>query len=276
MFSAILIFFQLWGFHPSRIIKGDNDDGSNLLLNILLCGPTLIHILLTIALICFMIIENDTMLYAATAIGKINDVLIYFTLLFAHLSIVIESFTQRAYFSEYWNFYEKIVKLNRKSISVEWYGGYLMKFMLYMCLTILIEALVITNIIGDDEQWTNFWFSEIYSLIATRVRHIQHVFFIDLIFFTLQNINEHLRNTILWTKAVGCDKTFSQKNFYHRIFTIKEQFKNLMEMIICVNRIFRWSQVLNVGQHFIELSIELYWIYAYAISSHFYYGNFTN
>jgi hypothetical protein len=221
-----------------------------------------------------MIVEENKMLYSITAIGKINDILVYFSLLSAHLSIVIESFIRRAYFDDYWNFYDKIVKLNSKSINMKWYKGYLIKFMIYMCLTITIEILVITNIAENDEQWTNFWYAQIYSLMMTRVRHIQHVFFIDAIYFTLQSINEHLRNLTLWTQAVDCDSTkkFPQRNFHAKFNAIKYQFKYLMQMIICVNKIFCWSQVFNVGQHFIEITSELYWIYAFAKSSNFLYG----
>ncbi|KAG5683256.1 hypothetical protein PVAND_012548 [Polypedilum vanderplanki] len=78
---------------------------------------------------------------------------------------------------------------------------------------------------------------------------------------------------ILWTKAVGTDKKFTQKYFYIAVTRMKEQFRNLMEMIICVNKIFRWSQVFNFGQHFIELTSESYWIFVFAIGPNFLYGN---
>jgi hypothetical protein len=272
MFAASLAFFQLFGFYPVQI-----GSKKSLLSSIVACGSTLIHFSLTTSLILFMSIEQDRMLYSVTAIGKINDILIYFSLVLAHFAIVIESFVQRRYFRDYWNFYDKIVKLSRKSksIDIKWYRGYLVKFILYMCFTLAVEASVYANISGQDAQWTDFWYAEIYSLIATRVRHIQHVFFIDVIFFTLQDLNERMKILILWTNAVGCDKRFARKHFYVKFARMKEQFKNLMEMIICVNRVFRWSQVLNFGQHFIEISIDLYWIYAFAIGPNFLYGKFS-
>jgi hypothetical protein len=270
MYSGCLLFFQLFGFYPVQIGRGHT-----LLSKFSLYGSTLIHFAFTTSLIVFMSLEQDNMLYSATAIGKINDILIYFSLVLAHFAIIVESLVQRRYFRDYWNFYDKIVKLNRKSIGsqTKWYRGYLIKLILSMCFTVVIELLVITNIHGRDEQWTNFWFAEVYSLIGTRVRHIQHVFFIDLIFFTLQDLNERMKALILWTKAIE-DKKFVKKHFYIKITNMKEQFKNLMEMIICVNRVFRWSQVLNFGQHFLELVAESYWIYAFSIGPEFLYGNF--
>lgn len=53
---------------------------------------------------------------------------------------------------------------------------------------------------------------------------------------------------------------------------MKEEFRSLMEMIICVNRIFRMSQVFNIAQQFIEIFAELYWIYAFAMSADFIWG----
>jgi 7tm Chemosensory receptor len=143
-----------------------------------------------------------------------------------------------------------------------------MKIIIYMCFTIFIETMVVLNI-QTDRQWVNFWYAEIYSLIVTRVRYTQHVFFIDLIFFTLKDMNRRLSTLTLWTMGAGCERKFAKRNFHVRLRATMEQFKNLMEMIICVNKIFRWSTVLNVGQHFLEITCELYWIYAFANSDNF-------
>lgn len=271
MFSASLIFFQLCGFYPLAIKSKETDSTMSIVISY---GTTLIHFLLTTSHFIYMIIRNDEMLYSESIIGKINDILIYFSLVTAHLVIIVETFIEREYFRQYWNLYDKVVRLNRKSINIKWYKGYILKFIIYMSFTFMIESLVITNIMGNDEQWTKFWCAEIYSLISVRIRHIQHVFFIDVIFFTLQGINQYTKNLIFWTKAIGDDKRFCRRHFYIKINKMKEQFKNLMEMIICVNKIFRWSQVLNVAQHFIEIFVELYWVYAYS-EKHFLYGNYV-
>lgn len=244
MFTACLIIFQFCGLYPISIGDKENESLASIVASY---GSTLFHILLTLSHILYMIIRQDKMLYSESVIGKINDILVYFSLVLAHLAIIVETFIERKYFKQYWYFYDKAVKLNRKSIKVKWYRGYLIKFILYICFTLMIEITVISTVIDNDEQWANFWFAEIYSLLATRIRHIQHVFFIDVIFFTLQGINRYMNCLNYWTRAVGGDKKFCRKHFYIKMCRMKEQFKNLMEMIICVNKIFRWSQVLNVG-----------------------------
>lgn len=106
----------------------------------------------------------------------------------------------------------------------------------------------------------------------TRNRHFQHIFFIDVIFFTLEDMNLNLRNSIAWSRAVGEEKSFSKKFLLRKVSQTKEKFKNLMEMLICVNRVVAWSQVFNFGQHFIEVTSELYWVYAFATGPEFLWG----
>lgn len=228
---------------------------------------SLTHLSIVLTFISFVAINHQKMLYAETSIGKINDVLVYFSLLLAHTSIVIETFAKRRYFVKYWDHYEKIMRIGKPFKRTNWQHKLLVKIILFVLFTIIIESLVITNI-TQDKQWTNFWYAEIFSLIMTRIRHIQHIFFIDIIFFTLQDMNCHLRNSILWTKAIGESK-MSRKFLYTNISKTKEQMKNLMEMLICVNRIFCWSQVINVGQQFVEVTSELYWVYAFGTNSEF-------
>ncbi|KAL7029951.1 hypothetical protein ACKWTF_006441 [Chironomus riparius] len=244
MFTACLIIFQFCGLYPISIQDKENESVTSIVASY---GSTLIHILLTLSHFLYMIIRQDKMLYSESVIGKINDILVYFSLVLAHLTIIVETFIERAYFKQFWYFYDKAVKLNRKSIKIKWYRGYLIKFILYICFTLRIEIAVISTVIDNDEQWANFWFSEIYSLLVTRIRHIQHVFFIDIIFFSLQGINQYMKCLSFWMRGVGGDKKFARKHFYIKMSRMKEQFKNLMEMIICVNKIFRWSQVLNIG-----------------------------
>lgn len=256
MLRACLIFFEIFGFHPVSSSKSA------------LIALSILNCVLIIGNISFMIIAEDWMFYSKTAIGKINDILLYGSLIFAHLSIVIESFMQRKYFTQYWSFYEKIVSF-KKDI---WYRQFLLKFISFVVFTIVIEATVIIHISDEDSQWTNFWCAEIFSLVATRVRNLQHVFFIDVLFFTLQDLNGRLKNLNLWTMAISSEKKFARKHFYSKVCVMKNEFKNLMEMIICVNRIFRWSQVFNIAQQFIEIFAELYWIYAFALSDSFIWG----
>lgn len=273
MYKACLVFFQLCGFYPLPLELSNERKKSSILYKIVLFIVTITHFMLTLVHIFHMFIRHNEMLYSESVIGKINDIILYSALLLAHSFSIVETYIERENFEAYWNFYYKVVKLNRKSINTKWYQGYLIKFVVYVLFTVTIEATVITSVTGADEQWERFWYASIYSLIATRIRHIQHVFVIDVIFFTLEGINDYTKCMTFWNMAIGNERKFKRQHFFRKISIFKEQFKNLMEMIIRVNKIFRWSQVLNVGQHFIEITVELYWIYAFTKEETFLFGN---
>lgn len=261
-----LFLFQFCGFYPVSIrrLSDSNCDHGRVVeptWNIIFTLWSLLHAIIIMILIVFMAVMHDEMLYSATPIGHINDILVYFSLLIAHLLIVIETFVKKNYFSIFWNSFKKINTSGRPR-NQKWLRRTLKKIVWFIFFTISIEGLLITNI-TQDIQWTNFWYAEIFSLLLTRIRHLQEIFFVDVIFHSLMDMNSWLRKLILWTKTVGTDKETAREFLYKNVLEIREDFKNLMKMLICVNRIFCWSQVLNIGQHFVEVTSELYWIYAY-------------
>lgn len=280
MFEICLVFFQACGFYPVRIRKlskysplTEEKSAKCQMTKIFLSLWSFVNFGIVLSLILYVSINHDQILYAITPIGEINDILVYFSLLFAHFVIIIESFINRKYFVYYWNYYQKHNRIGRPRKAQKWRVWIFVKILLFVMFSVATEILVITNV-TSDQQWTNFWNAEVFSLLMTRNRHIQHIFFIDVIFFSLEDLNKHLRNTISWSKAVGADKSFSRKFLHRNVSQSKEKFKNLMEMLICVNKIFCWSQVFNIGQHFIEITSELYWVYAFAIGPAFMWRKF--
>lgn len=266
MFRFCLIIFQFCGLYPIKVDFFERAFGSPPRESILLILWPCFHMALISLFIIFVAIKQDEMLYAETPIGKLNDILVYFSLLVAHMSSVIEVLVKRKYYKSFWDNFSRVLKLNKKSKSIkvsEWSKMIFVKVVVCLLFSIIIEILVILNI-SEDEQWTKFWFVSVYSLMMTRVLHLQHIFFIDFIYNTLQDMNLHLKHIIAWSKAVGEDKEISRRFLYNSLSQTKEKFKNLMDMLICVNRIFCWCQVLNVGQNFIEVTSELYWIYAFS------------
>lgn len=271
MIQLVLAFFQVCGFHPVETNGSEKFskhlEKKSLMQKVLLGFWSFINFVVVLSLILYMAI-NDDLFYAATPIGKINDILVFFSLVSAHISIIAESFVQRKYFTKFWFCYGKLIRSENRLRKRKWQKTVFVKILIFIIVTISTEILVITNI-GSDVQWTNFWYATVFSLMMTRIRHLQHIFFIDVIFFTLEDMNSHLRSSIAWARAAGVDRSFTHKFLCREVLRTKEQFKNLMEMLICVNKIFCWSQVLNVAQHFIEVTSELYWVYAFATGPEF-------
>lgn len=268
MIRFCLGFFQICGFYPVEI-KKQTISHKNSLESILLRLWSLVNFGIVSYLIIYAGICHDKFLYSLTPIGEINDILVYFSLLIAHLVAVIESFVKREYFLTFWLHYEKILLIGKESTR-SWRNWLLIKIILFVAFSFSIEMLVITSI-QTDSQWCKFWYYEVFSLLMTRNRHLQHIFFIDVIYFTLDSLNTRLRNKTTWAKTI-VDDSYSRRFMYRNVSQSKEQFKHLMEMLICVNRSFCWSQVLNFGQHFIEITAELNWVYVFATGPDFLWG----
>lgn len=244
MYKYFLIIFQVFGFYPV--------DG--IIFNF-------INFCIVSVLILYVGFNQDTILYSITPIGKINDILVVFSLFFAHLAIIVESFIKRKYFSKFWVHHsrvEKLVKTDRRwKLELIWESIFLLIF------TFSVEICVILNI-SSDSQWTTFWFCEIFSLQMTRLRHFQEIFFVEIIFSHLRALNRNLSNLILWTKSLECQESLASKHFNRKLNDLKDAARHLMTMIICVNRIFCWSQALNFGQQFIQITSDLYWVYVFS------------
>lgn len=276
MLRLCLLLFQICGFYPVKIEKLQAyfhyTTTKSFRQNFVFWLWSVLHCFVIACFMIYVIVFSDKMLYSETPIGKINDILVYFSLLSAHFATVVESFVKRKYFLKYFYHFSKSQKFSKPQMSVKWKKLILAKVFLLVVLTIANESLIITGVKSVDQQWANFWLASVFSLCLTRLRHLQHIFFIDIIFFSLQDMNRHLRNSIAWTRAVGEEKSFSRIFIYKNVKNVKEQFKNLMEMLICVNKIFCWSQVFNMGQNFIEITSDLYWVYAFATGPKFLWG----
>lgn len=156
MFYYSLKFFQVCGFYPIRIGKFVGKSRTFSALEILLGFWSLLHVTSVSIIIIYVAIFNDYVLYAVTPIGKFNDILVLFSLFFAHLVIVIESFVKRRFYIKYWNFFEKLQRIGKRQIKRKWHGFMFKKLVIFFIFSIIVELLVITNI-DTDRQWTTFW-----------------------------------------------------------------------------------------------------------------------
>lgn len=272
MIRSCLTFFQVCGFFPVEVQDSltsiSNGSLIKLPTNWKLVFLSFLHAVVVVCLILYVGIDYENVLYAKTPIGEINDILVYFSLLLTHLVILIESFVKRKYFVIYWWNYEKLLTIGRKHQNVrKWQKWLSIKIVVVASLSFMSEIIVISNI-QTDHQWCKFWYLEVYSLLMTKNRHLQHIFFIDVVFFSLQDINSRMKSASAWTKSVG-EQNCSHRFIYRNLSHSKEQLKHLMEMLVCINKLFCWSQALNFGQHFIEITAELYWVYVYATGPDF-------
>ena len=263
MLNIGLKFFQVCGLYPLKIEKYESfEKHRNSFDSILQKVWAALHLSAALALILFVVIDNKNLLYGETAIGNFNDILVLFSVYIAHFSIILESFMKRKNFIKYWKYFAKINRV------LKWHRKVVAKLFLPVLFSVLMELIVI-NSIGEDQQWTVFWYIQIYGLMITRIRFLQHIFFIDIIFYSLEDMNSRLQTFDKQTNAVGTDK---KEECHKYLAEIKEEFKVLMKMTININKIFCWSQALNVGQIFLEATCDFFWIYVFTAGPSFLFG----
>lgn len=225
---------------------------------------TSVNFLIIMGLIIYVGVNQKNILYSATPIGNINDILVLFSLYAAHLVSIVETYLKRKYLTKFWEHYKKVDKLIKP--KTKWKETLFVKSVLFCIFVIAIEAAVITNI-SSDTQWTTYWYHQIFSLFMTRLRHFQQIFFIEIIFNYLQECNRILSSLLLWTRSLENSELLAKKHFQTKIRELKHAYRHLMTMIICINRVFCWSQVLNFGQIFIEVTCEFYWVYVFSMTT---------
>ena len=271
MLQMCLCFFQVCGFYPINV-KRNEQNIKKLSINLRFLLMSIFHSFLIIGFFSYVLIQRDEMLYAKTVIGTVCDILVYFSMIFAHFMIVTEAFVKRKFLVKFWIYRQKYLKLTKQRAQ-KFDKIISLKVFLFVILTIVSEVIVIRNI-ELDQQWTNFWFASIFSLCLCRFRHLQQVLFVDIIFFSLKDLNCSLRAITLWSKALGDEKAFVKSFMYKNMKISEKKLKSLMEMVICVNKIFCWSQVFNFGQNFLEISACLFWIYDSASGPDFLWGEY--
>ena len=165
-----LCFYQICGFYPLNFNKNEQKVKKPSL-NSRFLFLSSFHCFLIVGFFTYVLIHRDEMLYAKTVIGTVCDILVYFSMIFAHLMIVMESFVKRKFLLRFWIHRQKYLKLTKqKSEKLDKIIS--LKVFMFVILTIVSEVFVIRNI-GLDQQWTNFWFASIFSLCLCRFRHLQ-------------------------------------------------------------------------------------------------------
>jgi hypothetical protein len=226
------------------------------------------HCVLIVSLFIYVLLNIDEMLYTETMIGKVCDCLVFFSLMFAHLLIVAESYFKQKFLVKFWWHHEKFLRLQRRGMRDNFEKIVFMKVLVLVVMMVIVEWLVIMNI-EKDPQWIKFWYVNVFSSCLCRVRHLQQVVFIDAIFFAVKDVNRHLRTVTTWARVSGEEKKFVRRFLYRRVERSEKQLKSLMVMAICVNKTFCWSQVFNFGQNFLDVTSCLYWIYDFAAGPEF-------
>jgi len=271
IFNGLLLLFRFSGLCPILISKKKH-----------FCITFMLIIWSVVQLIGVGVTIEITVkkFFANPGLANVNNVLTFSIIMLTHAVTIVESVIVRKNFIYIWkniasadelisgmvsNFNEILMKFN-KNISIRLTG--------YILMTILLELGVIIRV-ADDEDWTYMWCICILSLTISRLRHLQHSLFINVLSCRFRIIKHELEDIVKLTNLEGNQLIVKNSTFYDGLFdkisSIKKVYNILWETSLLINRSFGFSQLANLLQNFIHLTCLLYSTYSFL-----YYNNFED
>lgn len=118
----------------------------------------------------------------------------------------------------------------------------------------------------NKSQSFNFWRLTTILLIVSRSRHLQYIFYLNivnrqlhLLFQELKRIEEYSKyNRTKLNPAAQC----SYNRFLcRRLFLAREYYSVIFEMSVKINHAFGWSHLVNLTHSFVQILTDIYWFY---------------
>ena len=250
LFDGLLRVFTVFGFCPIKIDrKPKKTVNSFKVTNNILLIMSLLHIVVVIIPVyfaCKMFLSTDS------DVGSFNNVLKFGVMALTHFTAVVESMIVRKNFFEIWIRMNQIDDLidamlpDYGTVLKSFYEKTSKKIFSVLLMTIVIEIYIIANILPID-SWTFIWSVSIISLMMSRLRHLQHTLYIDLLTCRFRVIKKELKAIVKITKMENNVLVVKNLNFYNSLFqklsTIKNVYNTLWETSLYLNRSFGVSQL---------------------------------
>lgn len=269
LFKLIIKFLQLCGMCPISLNFQSTNNKTSIRNSLFTIWSIIIMIVIIVYVILTICVLKDTFLEQKSRVGKFNDIAKFCTTMLTHFIIVCESLLTKQHQYLMW---QKIVdvdhcfdKMDIQNITIykqKFHQYYVIKFFLYILMTITIEIIIITSIRGDLE-WQSYWYSVIFSLMMTRIRHLQQSLFIDLLTSRFSIIKCELKQIVHFSRK----QLFTNKDDIESVKVIEKlkysklSYNILYEICYHLNKSVGYSQLANLMQNFIQLTSDLYWIY---------------
>lgn len=275
IFSFSLILYQLCGMCPISLNSNKQQRCLEIMFTLWswLCTAGVVT-LFVIALFYVNEIfdDNDSIL------GSLNNIIKFLTVVGTHIVVLIESWLTKHNQVKIWDKFQIVDKsftkmdLHTSQNNKNYQKNYVIKFLLCFGFAWFIEITIISAV-QDDIQWRNSWSVTIFSVMISRLRHIQETMYIDLLTFRLNVIKKELKQIVHLSNKndINMKEEIHTKILFNKVKVIKEAYNILWEISVHINKCFGFSQLFNLMYNFIQLTCDLYWVYAML-----YQNNFTN
>ncbi|EAA43547.1 AGAP009857-PA [Anopheles gambiae str. PEST] len=219
-----------------------------------------------LTLFCIIMSNRVNFFFTGLQILSLNDIIKYGTLTLSVFAIFIDTVLQRNTHRLVW---EKIalIRLSARKVYVERFTRhYLWKFYGYLAVCAFLEAQVL-YLAWDDPSALAYWLVIMILHAFLRLRHLFHMFFIDILKIHLQKLHhdlvdagEYMADLVEQPQDTAVFRAMYAQSV-DRLLSLKSVYGQLWELSDCINRNFGWSQICNFTGNFVQLSCDLYWLY---------------
>lgn len=258
----LLGLFSLCGFCPT--IEGKEKR----VVKIALMAWSLMHIVVAITLAFFAF---HTFVTHDSDVANFNNILKFSIMVLTYFATCIESVAVRNNFIEIGIRIKAVDNLigkmlpNYNSILNKFYKETTRTLILAMFFTFVIELVIIVSIY-EVSNWRFMWGISIVPVLISRLRHLHHSLFIEMLSCRFGVIKNELKLIAKLTKEnnkLMKKKIFFYEELFRKLSTIKSVYNTLWETSLLINRSFGVSQLINLLQNFIQLTCDLYLVYSY-------------
>lgn len=195
------------------------------------------------------------------SLGKVNAGAKGAAIILTHLAVVYEALFTRQEQRQLWAKLlvvdECLANLgaNATVARMRFFRDYSIKFGSYLTFA-LISELVIFFAVQDNSEWSLYWYATIASLMVIRMKHLQHVLYVDLLTSRFHVIKLELERIAVTSRKIMDDQLLEQVKGLQIAYATLYEMSDLLETVCNI------SQLTNLTQNFIQLSGDLYWMYS--------------
>lgn len=260
---SYLTYFQWLGLCP---VVFNHSDKMNFTI---LKAASLFHITALTIMSILAYTYSHIIFFNDDIFGLFNDTIKFVAAVAAYYAIVIESFMKRDSQSKIWNLLAQCHRVNRldeidpcKLWNPTQFNCY---FFGYFCLMFLTDCYRMPFLLSEN-QHINYWPFLTVLVILTRSRHMQYIFYLNIVKRQLHLLFDELK---LIDEFSRYDRTKLAKTLQHsydeflcrRLYLAREYYSLIYEISSELNEAFGWSHLVNLTHSFVQIFTDLYWCY---------------
>ncbi len=263
MFLSYLKYFQLFGLCPVIF------NHSKKLNHTILMTISFVHIILLTSMATFVYQFSRQIFFDDDSFGEFNDTIKFTVVVIAYYAIVIESYLKRETQSKIWNLLAQCYQTDRldeidqcKLWNCKEFNSY---FFGYFGLAFLCELYRMPFILNRSQS-LNYWCLSMILLIASRSRHMQYIFYLNIVKRQFRHLFEELKLIEEYSQYDRSKLTSSLQFTYNqflcrRLFLAREDYSLIYEISTHINDAFGWSHLVNLTHSFVQILTDVYWCY---------------